>query len=126
MDLLKITEEMERDQARSVQDVRANRDGAAVRAALERLQRACRDPKDNLMPHLIDCRQRLLHRRRDRRGDGAGLRPLHRAFGILGGGEKRALYDRHRTVPRPPYALGGEVQASRGAAIQPFTPRQES
>jgi methylmalonyl-CoA mutase N-terminal domain/subunit len=22
---------------------------------LERLQAACRDPKDNLMPHLIDC-----------------------------------------------------------------------
>ncbi len=55
MDLLKITEEVERAQARSVQDVRANRDAANVRASLERLQRACRDPKDNLMPHLIDC-----------------------------------------------------------------------
>jgi methylmalonyl-CoA mutase N-terminal domain/subunit len=55
MDLLKITEEMERDQAQSVRDVRAGRDGAAVQSALERLGRACRDPKDNLMPHLIDC-----------------------------------------------------------------------
>ena len=55
MDLLKITEETERQQARAVQDVRKNRDGSAVAATLERLQRACRDPKDNLMPHLIDC-----------------------------------------------------------------------
>ncbi|HEY1977766.1 MAG TPA: methylmalonyl-CoA mutase family protein, partial [Candidatus Baltobacteraceae bacterium] len=55
IDLLRITEETERAQARSVQDVRKNRDGAAVAATLERLQRACRDPKDNLMPHLIDC-----------------------------------------------------------------------
>ena len=55
IDLLRIGEEMEREQARSVQDVRANRDPAAVRASLERLQGACRDPKDNLMPHLIHC-----------------------------------------------------------------------
>jgi methylmalonyl-CoA mutase N-terminal domain/subunit len=55
MDLLKITEEMEREQARSVQDVRKNRDGAAVQRTLDRLQVACRDPEDNLMPHLIDC-----------------------------------------------------------------------
>ncbi len=55
MDLLKITEEVERDQSRSVRDVRANRDAGKAQASLERLQRACRDPKDNLMPHLIDC-----------------------------------------------------------------------
>ncbi|HEY1654003.1 MAG TPA: methylmalonyl-CoA mutase family protein [Candidatus Tumulicola sp.] len=55
MDLLKIGEEMEREQARSVREVRANRDAAAVSSTLERLERACRDPKDNLMPHLIDC-----------------------------------------------------------------------
>jgi methylmalonyl-CoA mutase N-terminal domain/subunit len=55
IDLLKITEETERAQARAVQDVRANRDQAAVARSLERLQAACRDPKDNLMPHLIDC-----------------------------------------------------------------------
>jgi methylmalonyl-CoA mutase, N-terminal domain len=55
IDLLRITEETERRQAGAVQEVRKNRDGAAVAATLERLQRACRDPKDNLMPHLIDC-----------------------------------------------------------------------
>ena len=55
IDLLKITEEMERTQARSVAGVRSNRDGAAAQHALERLATACRDPKDNVMPHLIDC-----------------------------------------------------------------------
>lgn len=55
IDLLKITEEMEREQARSVAAVRAARVDADVQSSLERLQRACRDPKDNLMPHLIDC-----------------------------------------------------------------------
>jgi methylmalonyl-CoA mutase N-terminal domain/subunit len=54
-DLLKITEETERGQAVSVRDLRSKRDGAAVQRSLERLQVACRDPKDNLMPHLIDC-----------------------------------------------------------------------
>jgi methylmalonyl-CoA mutase N-terminal domain/subunit len=55
LNLLKITEETERGQAASVQDLRAKRDGPAVQRTLERLQAACRDPKDNLMPHLIDC-----------------------------------------------------------------------
>jgi methylmalonyl-CoA mutase, N-terminal domain len=55
MDLLRIGEEMERQQATSVREMRAKRDGAAVERTLERLQIACRDPKDNLMPHLIDC-----------------------------------------------------------------------
>jgi methylmalonyl-CoA mutase, N-terminal domain len=55
IDLLKITEETERGQARAVQSVRANRDATAVERTLGRLQAACREPKDNLMPHLIDC-----------------------------------------------------------------------
>jgi methylmalonyl-CoA mutase N-terminal domain/subunit len=55
IDLLRITEETEREQARSVQRLRANRDQQAAARTLERLQQACRDPKDNLMPHLIDC-----------------------------------------------------------------------
>jgi methylmalonyl-CoA mutase N-terminal domain/subunit len=55
IDLLRITEETERAQARAVQKVRANRDDGAVSSTLERLQSACRDPEDNLMPHLIDC-----------------------------------------------------------------------
>jgi methylmalonyl-CoA mutase N-terminal domain/subunit len=55
IDLLKITEATEREQALAVQNVRAKRDQRAGARALERLQAACRDPEDNLMPHLIDC-----------------------------------------------------------------------
>ena len=55
IELLRITEEVEREQARSVQDVRSQRDGNAVQNTLARLQAACRDERDNLMPHLIDC-----------------------------------------------------------------------
>ncbi len=55
VDLLKITEETERGQAESVRDLRSRRDGNLVRRGLERLKASCRDPKDNLMPHLIDC-----------------------------------------------------------------------
>ena len=55
IDLLKIGEETERAQAAAVRDVRDRRDAAEVARTLDRLQTACRDPKDNLMPHLIDC-----------------------------------------------------------------------
>ncbi|GAC1615065.1 MAG: methylmalonyl-CoA mutase family protein [Candidatus Elarobacter sp.] len=53
-DLLKIGAEIERGQARAVQDVRAGRDGAAVEAALAGLRRACAGDA-NVMPSLIDC-----------------------------------------------------------------------
>jgi methylmalonyl-CoA mutase N-terminal domain/subunit len=55
MDLLKITEEVARDQARSLADMRATRDNNRVQRSLERLQQACRDERDNVMPHLIEC-----------------------------------------------------------------------
>jgi methylmalonyl-CoA mutase N-terminal domain/subunit len=55
IDLLKITEEVERGQARAVEHVRTNRDGNLVQRSLDRLKQACNDPNDNLMPHLIDC-----------------------------------------------------------------------
>ncbi|MBV9272217.1 MAG: methylmalonyl-CoA mutase [Candidatus Eremiobacteraeota bacterium] len=54
IDLLKIGEEVERGQAESVQNVRAGRDQRNVKLALDRLTEACKDPADNLMPHLID------------------------------------------------------------------------
>ncbi len=54
MDLLRIGEEIERGQAQSVLGVRANREQGKVGAMLERLKKACADPSDNLMPHLID------------------------------------------------------------------------
>jgi methylmalonyl-CoA mutase N-terminal domain/subunit len=55
IELLKITEETEREQARAVQKLRADRDATAVARTLDHLQAACRDPKENLMPYLIDC-----------------------------------------------------------------------
>ncbi|HET9393910.1 MAG TPA: methylmalonyl-CoA mutase family protein [Candidatus Rubrimentiphilum sp.] len=54
-ELLRIGQEMEREQARSVAQVRQDRDQAAAQAALERLKQACADPSDNVMPHLIAC-----------------------------------------------------------------------
>lgn len=55
IDLLKIGEDIERGQAHSVADVRNARSGDGVARSLERLRAACRDPHDNVMPHLIDC-----------------------------------------------------------------------
>ncbi|HUY41334.1 MAG TPA: methylmalonyl-CoA mutase family protein [Candidatus Dormibacteraeota bacterium] len=55
IELLRITEETEAEQAEGVRRVREHRDARLARAALERLQGACRDPKDNVMPHLIAC-----------------------------------------------------------------------
>jgi len=52
--LLKIGAEIERGQARSVQDVRSSRGAAAVEASLAALKRACRSDA-NVMPALIDC-----------------------------------------------------------------------
>jgi len=54
LDLLKIGREIELGQARSVQDVRASRDGARVEASLGALKRACADPSLNVMPPLIE------------------------------------------------------------------------
>jgi len=54
MDLLKIGREMEEGQARSVRDVRATRDGAAVATSLAALKRACGEETLNVMPPLID------------------------------------------------------------------------
>lgn len=54
MDLLRIGEEMERGQAQAVAAVRTNREQGKLSAMLERLKKACADPSDNVMPHLID------------------------------------------------------------------------
>ena len=52
-DLLKIGGEIERGQARAVQEVRATRDAAAVDLTLAALRRACRS-EENTMPRIID------------------------------------------------------------------------
>jgi methylmalonyl-CoA mutase N-terminal domain/subunit len=54
LELLKIGREIELGQARSVRDVRANRDGTRVAASLADLKRACADPSRNVMPPLIE------------------------------------------------------------------------
>ncbi len=53
LDLLKIGRDVELAQARSVADVRANRDGEAVERALADLKRACASDT-NVMPPIID------------------------------------------------------------------------
>jgi methylmalonyl-CoA mutase N-terminal domain/subunit len=55
IDFLRVTDETERDQVQAVRHVRSSRDPQKVSATLERLQRACADPNDNVMPHLIAC-----------------------------------------------------------------------
>jgi methylmalonyl-CoA mutase, N-terminal domain len=55
IELLKITDEVAREQAGALRELRRSRDGNAVERSLHRLQKACRDERDNLMPHLIDC-----------------------------------------------------------------------
>jgi methylmalonyl-CoA mutase N-terminal domain/subunit len=54
IELLKIGLEIERAQARAVQDLRASRDGSAVEASLAALRGACASDA-NVMPYLIDC-----------------------------------------------------------------------
>ena len=83
LDLLKITEEMEREQARSLQSCARPANCRSAKHRSSACKRACRDPKDNLMPHLIDCVNAYCDRRRNRRSDGRGLRPVHRKVGLL-------------------------------------------
>ncbi|MBW8826308.1 MAG: methylmalonyl-CoA mutase [Acidobacteria bacterium] len=54
IDLLEITTEQERRQVKALQEVKADRDGQAVGAALAALRTAAADPERNLMPVLID------------------------------------------------------------------------
>jgi methylmalonyl-CoA mutase N-terminal domain/subunit len=50
--LLRVKEEVERSQKKSIADMKAKRDGATVRNALESLEIAARGT-DNLMPHIL-------------------------------------------------------------------------
>jgi len=53
LDILEITEEAERQQVKRVQAMRADRDQAAVDAALAEVRRVAADTEANLMPELI-------------------------------------------------------------------------
>ncbi|WP_017538316.1 acyl-CoA mutase large subunit family protein [Nocardiopsis halophila] len=55
VDILRISHEVERDQVRALTERRERRDGDAVRAALDRLLEAVRDPDaPNLVPLILD------------------------------------------------------------------------
>jgi methylmalonyl-CoA mutase N-terminal domain/subunit len=51
--ILRIDPAFEADQVRRVRAVRERRNGEDVTVVLERLEQAARDPKQNLMPHLL-------------------------------------------------------------------------
>jgi methylmalonyl-CoA mutase N-terminal domain/subunit len=55
LDVLKIGPEIERSQLDSLRRLRGERDGDAVRQAIDRLQAVARDESENMMPALIDC-----------------------------------------------------------------------
>ncbi|MCA1818775.1 MAG: methylmalonyl-CoA mutase family protein, partial [Halobacteriales archaeon] len=52
-DLLRIDDQPERAQLAKLARVKAERDGAAVQRALDGLRRAARDPKENVVPHIL-------------------------------------------------------------------------
>jgi methylmalonyl-CoA mutase N-terminal domain/subunit len=54
LDILQITAEQEQQQIKRLQAVKADRDSAAVEAALDRLRREAADAEANLMPALVD------------------------------------------------------------------------
>jgi methylmalonyl-CoA mutase N-terminal domain/subunit len=54
VEILRISAEHEQAQVKRLQAVKADRDGAAVTAALDRLRAEAADPEVNLMPTLID------------------------------------------------------------------------
>ena len=83
IELLKISAEMEREQARDVQAVRAGRDAAAVESALAALKRACADDEHQRHAAVDRRGESARDRGRDRRRDGFGLRPLRRTRRIL-------------------------------------------
>jgi methylmalonyl-CoA mutase N-terminal domain/subunit len=54
IDLLKIDQKVEVEQARAVKAVRSERDGSAVEAALARVKRACTNEAENVMHPILD------------------------------------------------------------------------
>ncbi|MFN2463556.1 MAG: methylmalonyl-CoA mutase [Candidatus Dormibacteria bacterium] len=55
LEILRISNEVERQQVDSVRQLRAKRDGTAVSKSLEQLRKASRSQSENLMPHLVEC-----------------------------------------------------------------------
>jgi methylmalonyl-CoA mutase N-terminal domain/subunit len=72
--ILRIDPESEREQVGRVRAARERRDGERVNAALERLERAARDPNENLMPHLLEAARAEVT-------EGEMVQTLQRVFG---------------------------------------------
>jgi methylmalonyl-CoA mutase N-terminal domain/subunit len=53
IEMLKIDPQVENDQKAALDTVRARRDGAAVKTALDEIRKACRDERLNLMPRIL-------------------------------------------------------------------------
>jgi methylmalonyl-CoA mutase N-terminal domain/subunit len=72
--ILRIDPRFESDQVQRVRAVRERRDGERATAVLERLERAARDPEENLMPHLLEAA-------RAEATEGEMVQALQRVFG---------------------------------------------
>jgi methylmalonyl-CoA mutase N-terminal domain/subunit len=72
--ILRIDPESEREQVERVQAVRGRRDSERAIAALELLERAARDPDENLMPYLLEAA-------RAEATEGEMVQALQRVFG---------------------------------------------
>ena len=72
--ILRIDPALEDDQVERVRSVRERRDGARAQACLEALERAARDPGENLMPGLLECARAEVT-------EGEMVQTLQRVFG---------------------------------------------
>ncbi len=52
--LLKIDPKVDQKSVEGLKKLRKRRDASKVKKSLERLRKACKDPKENLMPHLLE------------------------------------------------------------------------
>jgi methylmalonyl-CoA mutase N-terminal domain/subunit len=72
--ILKIDPDCEAEQVRRVREARERRDSERATAALETLERAARDPGENLMPHLLEAARAEVT-------EGEMVQALQRVFG---------------------------------------------
>jgi methylmalonyl-CoA mutase N-terminal domain/subunit len=54
MQILRISPQLEQDQAERVRDVRRRREPARADRALAAIRKAAADPHENLMPHILE------------------------------------------------------------------------
>ncbi len=54
LEILRIGPQVEAEQVARLREIRARRDQARVRRALDELGKAARSPRENLMPHIVD------------------------------------------------------------------------